>query len=106
MADSWLADLEAAKQVASETLQLIQVRGRLRRSRHCRRSAACAPSSVLASSQPLLRPVCPQERNLKHPEGGPEASRLTAAARRKLGTLGGLLDGLRTSLEAPEHAGL
>ena len=43
----------------------------------------------------------PQERNLKHPDGGPEASRITATARRKLGTLGSLLDGLRASLESP-----
>lgn len=70
MQDEWLADYEAAKQTASETLQLIQ------------------------------------ERNLQHPEGGPEASRITATCRRKLGTLGGLLDGLRTSLESPQHAAL
>lgn len=44
-----------------------------------------------------------QERNLKHPDGGPEASRITAAARRKLGTLGTLLDSLRTSLESPQY---
>ncbi|KAI3428835.1 hypothetical protein D9Q98_007652 [Chlorella vulgaris] len=47
-----------------------------------------------------------QERNLKHPEGGPEASRITATCRRKLGTLGSLLDALRSSLESPQHAGL
>lgn len=47
-----------------------------------------------------------QERNLQFPEGGPEASRITATCRRKLGTLGGLLDGLRTSLEGPQLAGL
>lgn len=70
MADQWLADYEAAKQAANETLQLIQ------------------------------------ERNLKFPEGGPEASRITATCRRKLGTLGGLLDSLRSSLEAPQHAGI
>ena len=50
--------------------------------------------------------ACPQERNLKYPEGGPEASRITATCRRKLGTLGGLLDGLRTSLEGPQLEGL
>ncbi|EFN58350.1 hypothetical protein CHLNCDRAFT_59611 [Chlorella variabilis] len=47
-----------------------------------------------------------QERNLKYPEGGPEASRITATSRRKLGTLGSLLDALRSSLEAPQYAGL
>ncbi|PSC69786.1 Qc-snare Syn8 Syntaxin8-family [Micractinium conductrix] len=70
MEDQWLADYEAAKQTAADTLQLIQ------------------------------------ERNLKYPEGGPEASRITATCRRKLGTLGGLLDGLRTSLEGPQLEGL
>ena len=47
-----------------------------------------------------------QERNIKYPEGGPEASRITATARRKLGTLGSLLDGLRSSLEASQDAEL
>lgn len=47
-----------------------------------------------------------QDRNLKFPEGGPEASRITATCRRKLGTLGALLDGLRTSLEGPALAAL
>jgi hypothetical protein len=54
----------------------------------------------------LEGPACLQERNVKHPDGGPEASRLTATARRKLGTLGSLVDGLRSSLEAPQYAGL
>ncbi|KAL4527354.1 hypothetical protein Ndes2526B_g08947 [Nannochloris sp. 'desiccata'] len=47
-----------------------------------------------------------QERNLKHPGGGPEASRTTAAVRRKLGTLGTLLDNLRTALESPDCANI
>ncbi|GAB4819343.1 hypothetical protein N2152v2_006389 [Parachlorella kessleri] len=47
-----------------------------------------------------------QERNLKHPEGGAEASRITAAVRRKLGTLGSLLDSLRNSVELPQYSSL
>jgi SYP5 family syntaxin len=47
-----------------------------------------------------------QERNLKHTEGGPEASRITATCRRKLGTLGSLLDGLRSLLESPQSSWL
>ena len=45
-----------------------------------------------------------QERNLKHPNGGPEASRISAAARRKLATLGTSLDSLADLLESPECA--
>jgi len=41
-----------------------------------------------------------QERNVKYPGGGPEASRISAAARRKLGTLGTLIDNLRNVLES------
>ncbi|KAL6776159.1 SYP5 [Auxenochlorella protothecoides x Auxenochlorella symbiontica] len=41
-----------------------------------------------------------QERNLEHPDGGPGASRLTATARRKLGSLGTKLDALRSGIEA------
>ena len=40
-----------------------------------------------------------QERNLRHPNGGAEASRITAQARRKLGALGSSLDQLRNILE-------
>lgn len=47
-----------------------------------------------------------QERNLNHPDGGPEASRMTAAARRKLGALGTSLDGLLKWLDGPEAAAL
>lgn len=101
MADAWLASYESAKQTAAETLQLIQVPPLL--------AAAAAASTRPTLTCPHLPPIPPlplQERNLKFPEGGPEASRLTATARRKLGTLGGLLDSLRASLEGPEQAGL
>jgi len=47
-----------------------------------------------------------QERNLNHADGGPEASRVTAAARRKLGTLGSSVDTLRASLESAAYAHL
>ena len=40
-----------------------------------------------------------QDRNLRHPNGGAEASRITAQARRKLGALGSSLDQLRNILE-------
>ncbi len=43
-----------------------------------------------------------QERNIKHPNGGPEASRISAAARRKLANLMTLLDKLADMLESPE----
>lgn len=62
------------------------------------------PSPPRHRSWPAASPI--QERNLKYPEGGPEASRITATSRRKLGTLGSLLDALRSSLEAPQYAGL
>jgi hypothetical protein len=47
-----------------------------------------------------------QERNMNHPQGGPEASRLTASARRKLGTLGTSLDSLYAWLDGPEASEL
>ncbi|GMH34134.1 hypothetical protein BSKO_01968 [Bryopsis sp. KO-2023] len=39
-----------------------------------------------------------QERNLKHPDGGPQGSRMTAAARRKIGSLGTATDALQDLL--------
>lgn len=45
-----------------------------------------------------------QERNLKHPNGGPEASRISAAARRNLANLGTSLDHLADLLEFPQCA--
>ncbi|KAI8466281.1 MAG: Qc-snare protein, Syn8/Syntaxin8-family [Monoraphidium minutum] len=43
-----------------------------------------------------------QDRNVNHPDGGPEASRMTAGARRKLGTLGTSLDTLFRWLDSDE----
>ena len=41
---------------------------------------------------------------MKYPNGGQEASRVTAAARRKLGSLGSALDNLREMLDGPQCA--
>lgn len=68
--DGWLKEYEECKQLAQETVQLIQ------------------------------------ERNQRHPNGGPEASRLSAAARKKLGTLGVQVDKLVRALDGPEAASL
>lgn len=68
--DGWTKQFDECKQLAQETLQLIQ------------------------------------ERNLRHPNGGPEASRLSAAARKKLGTLGVNLDRLLRWLDSPEAESL
>lgn len=72
----------------------------------------CAPTvqrarsgQALGGALTLRAPAvfCPlQERNVNHPDGGPEASRMTAAARRKLGTLGTSLDGLFRWLDSDE----
>ncbi|KAK9836888.1 hypothetical protein WJX74_010464 [Apatococcus lobatus] len=45
-----------------------------------------------------------QDRNTKYPSGGPEASRVTATARKKLGTLGTSLENLREALETGANA--
>ncbi|GIL45063.1 hypothetical protein Vafri_2014 [Volvox africanus] len=68
--DGWTKEFEECKNLAQETLQLIQ------------------------------------ERNLRHPNGGPEASRLSAAARKKLGTLGVQLDKLLRWLDSPDAESL
>jgi len=47
-----------------------------------------------------------QERNLNYPDGGPDASRMTAAARRKLGSLGTSLEQLFKWLDSPDAATL
>lgn len=41
-----------------------------------------------------------QERNVKFPHGGQEASRVTAGARKKLGSLGALIDKMRGDIES------
>eukprot|EP00877_Chromochloris_zofingiensis_P014326 jgi/Chrzof1/9147/Cz03g37190.t1 len=47
-----------------------------------------------------------QERNMNYPEGGPEASRMTAAARRKLGSLGTTLEQLFKWLDSADSSTL
>jgi len=94
MADEWNLDYESSKDLANDSLSLIQVR-----------DSACL--SLLIRFIVLISVILIlQERNLKHPGGGPEASRITAAIRRKLGTLGTLLDNLRTRLESPDCANM
>lgn len=44
--------------------------------------------------------VLVQERNSKYPDGGPESSRLTATARRRLGSLKSQIDTLQAQLES------
>lgn len=66
--------------------------------------------SNITSDSLLLTCCClsvnPQDRNMNHSEGGPEASRMTAAARRKLGTLGTSLDQLFRWLDSADAASL
>lgn len=95
MDDQWLLDHDVAAEAAKETQHLIQVR--------CAVPPRCATLQFRPSREPA---PWLQERNLKYTEGGPEASRITATSRRKLGTLGSLLDGLRSSLESPQSGGL
>ncbi|GLC33090.1 hypothetical protein PLESTB_000371500 [Pleodorina starrii] len=68
--DGWTKEFDDCKNLAQETLQVIQ------------------------------------ERNLRFPNGGPEASRLSAAARKKLGTLGVQLDRLLRWLDSPDAESL
>jgi hypothetical protein len=76
-------------------------RAALRRTR-ATRARACAARQP----RPCPRLPPPQERNINHPDGGPEASRMTAAARRKLGSLGTSLDTLFRWLDSPDAAAL
>eukprot|EP00210_Caulerpa_lentillifera_P000614 g594.t1 len=46
-----------------------------------------------------------QERNLKYPSGGSQASRVTAQARRKLGSLGTAIQTLHSMLADPKSSG-
>jgi hypothetical protein len=48
----------------------------------------------------------PQERNTSHPDGGPEASRMTATARRKIGTLGTQIERSFQWLDSAAAAGV
>jgi len=118
-ADTWARDYERAEQLAADVANAIQVRARARergktmkelfhRRRRCLffffLSLFRPPihlTSLLLSSYQLPPPF--QERNTRHPDGGPGASRLSANARRGLGTLGAALDGLRAAAAADDQ---
>ena len=97
--DTWLRDLEQAKQAANDVLALIQARLALNQELHqcCQR---CWREGLEFHSQYCAS----QDRNTKYPSGGPEASRATATARKKLGTLGTSLENLREALETGANA--
>ena len=64
---------------------------------HRRRFSFSFPPLLTFFSLPRPPPTRQQERNSRHPDGGPGASRLSANARRGLGTLGAAIDGLRAA---------
>ena len=107
----WLRDYETAKQLADDTLAMIQVSF----------SDLSCPSALRSNDSVVVRMSCSllalqlnvttnvhfpnvpnqfQERNVKFPQGGQEASRVTAAARKKLGSLGALIDNMRGAVES------
>jgi len=88
--DPWLKAYEDSKDIANETVALIQARRRW-----------LSPGLALLLVKLMLMDSLTdlQDRNLRHPNGGSEASRITAQARRKLGALGSTLDQLRNILE-------
>lgn len=59
-----------------------------------------------SSPRDLLLCLTLQERNLQYPDGGPDASRMTATARRKLSILGTQLEQLFKWLDSSEAAAL
>ena len=114
--DAWVREYEDAKQLADDALAIIQARGG--GAKGYLMAGLLCPSS-LGSQLFLERPgqyrsgmvmnerrmqtahLPAQERNLKHPHGGQEASRVTAVARRKLGSLATAIDGMRDALDSP-----
>jgi len=99
--DAWLRDFEEAKELAQDTTQIIQASIALVSLPDSSARSRCESCCLLGTP---FRP--PQERNLNHPEGGPEASRLTASARRKLGTLGTQVEKLSQWLDSSEASDL
>lgn len=87
--DPWILEYEGAKSMADEIVASIQVYT------HWNRAPVTQRKPIYANPSPHL-----QERNLKHPHGGPDASRITAAARRQLGMLGTGIGSLQARLEA------
>jgi hypothetical protein len=68
--------------------------------------SACTSSGAYISNFMCGLIASLQERNMAHPDGSPEASRMTASARRKLGSLGTSLDTLFRWLDSPDAATL
>ena len=91
--DPWVQDLGAAKQIAQEIVQLIQVGYYRTRGIPITHHSEIAHQSVA------------QERNVSHATG-PEASRKTAVARRKIGTLGTEVERLLKWLDSEEAGSL
>jgi len=70
----------------------------------CRRTTPASLQGTTAELSAKLGCARAQERNVKYPNGGQEASRVTAAARRKLGSLGSAVENLRELLNGPQCA--
>lgn len=87
-----MIEYEEAKSMADEIVASIQV---------CSPGPANLPNSITSGLTPIPHPFpITQERNLKHPHGGPDASRITAAARRQLGMLATGIGSIQAHLEA------
>ena len=70
-------------------------------------TAPPSPPTHTADGDPSYsHPPPSQERNLSLPNGGPEASRMTATARRKLGTLGTQIDKMLRGVDSVESSHL
>lgn len=132
-ADGWVKEYDEAKQLAQDVLQLVQVgcilhvvcslttyalqvhqdAGPRFHFETCMAyfplfslclwlfiSRRCSDAAPKHASWPV------QERNTSYPNGGPEASRMTATARRKTGTLGTQIDKLFQWLDSAESSGV
>ena len=101
--DLWLREYEEAKALASDILAMVQVDpvSELKGNSFLQVGSRTTIGRLHAKLR--LAPGV-QERNMKYPNGGQEASRVTAAARRKLGSLGSALDNLRDMLDGPQCA--
>jgi SYP5 family syntaxin len=96
--EAWLSEYDACKELVQEILQIIQVSNR---------PGAAGTAAVLNNRhRDMLLCLQPQERNLQYPDGGPDASRMTATARRKLSILGTQLEQLFKWLDSSEAAAL
>ncbi len=100
--DAFIKEFDEAKQLAQEILQLIQVRASLACLWSKQGSSAHGDAGGLQASRSSPCVSWVQDRNVTNAGGGPEASRKTATARRKLGTLGTLIEKLLKTVDAPE----